>query len=368
MKVMLSENIKRFRKFSNMTQEQLAEAMGVSVSAVYKWESNQSYPDIRLILQLADLFHTSTDVLLGYELQNRTLAHVVASIEGLAVQEEYEAGAREAEKALKSFPNSFELVYKSGLLYLKWCESHERAGRKRLALRAVELFNHACELFPENNETEARVSITSIKTLTAKAYWISGNAKESVRVLKKHNVCGVNNAMIGMVLADILHRPDEALTYLQRAFENFADNINDIMIGFTNVFFQRGDYRAAIDCLQWLRIVLRGIQSEEELTYFDKYECVLLESIAECYCVLGERNKAKNYLKRSLEKAIRYDKALPGERLGMKFFETLGLENQPNYKIYGKTAFESIDTRIMPSEEVPGLFELWQELKRNYKL
>ena len=48
-----------------MTQEQLAEAMGVSASAVYKWESNQSTPEIHLILEMADLFHTSTDVLLG---------------------------------------------------------------------------------------------------------------------------------------------------------------------------------------------------------------------------------------------------------------------------------------------------------------
>lgn len=42
MKVTLSENIKRFRKERKMTQEQLAEAMGVSVSAVHKWESGGS--------------------------------------------------------------------------------------------------------------------------------------------------------------------------------------------------------------------------------------------------------------------------------------------------------------------------------------
>lgn len=66
MKLKLAENIRAFRKARHETQEQLAEAMGVSVSAVCKWESEQSVPEVGLILKLADLFHTSTDVLLGY--------------------------------------------------------------------------------------------------------------------------------------------------------------------------------------------------------------------------------------------------------------------------------------------------------------
>ena len=67
MKSRLAENIKTFRKERKMTQEQLAEAMGVTVGAVYKWESDQSNPDLNLIIELADLFEVSTDVLLGYE-------------------------------------------------------------------------------------------------------------------------------------------------------------------------------------------------------------------------------------------------------------------------------------------------------------
>ena len=59
MKSRLAENIKTFRKERKMTQEQLAEAMGVTVGAVYKWESDQSNPDLNLIIELADLFEVS---------------------------------------------------------------------------------------------------------------------------------------------------------------------------------------------------------------------------------------------------------------------------------------------------------------------
>ena len=50
MEIKLSENIKRFRKERKMTQEQLAEALGVTTGAVYKWERNLSTPEIGLIL------------------------------------------------------------------------------------------------------------------------------------------------------------------------------------------------------------------------------------------------------------------------------------------------------------------------------
>ncbi len=87
MKIKLSENIKKFRKERKMTQEQLAEAMGVSISAVYKWESNQSVPDITLILEMAELFQTSTDVLLGYEWKNNNAESALEHIS--LVSEQY---------------------------------------------------------------------------------------------------------------------------------------------------------------------------------------------------------------------------------------------------------------------------------------
>ena len=42
MKIKIAENIKALRKQHSFTQEQLAEALGVTTGAVYKWESGQS--------------------------------------------------------------------------------------------------------------------------------------------------------------------------------------------------------------------------------------------------------------------------------------------------------------------------------------
>ena len=49
MKPALSENIRSFRKQRKLTQEQLAEVLGVTTGAVYKWESGLSYPELGFV-------------------------------------------------------------------------------------------------------------------------------------------------------------------------------------------------------------------------------------------------------------------------------------------------------------------------------
>jgi len=60
----LGTRIADARKKKGMTQDQLAEAMGVSSQAVSKWENDISCPDITLLPQLADYFGMSVDDLL----------------------------------------------------------------------------------------------------------------------------------------------------------------------------------------------------------------------------------------------------------------------------------------------------------------
>ena len=59
-----NEKIVRLRKIKGMTQDEFANAVGVSRQAVYKWESAQSYPEVAKLLEIKLLFNISIDDLL----------------------------------------------------------------------------------------------------------------------------------------------------------------------------------------------------------------------------------------------------------------------------------------------------------------
>lgn len=63
METLIGKVIKDLRKEKGISQENLAQAMGVSVQAVSKWETQNSYPDIILIPEIAKFFNVSIDYL-----------------------------------------------------------------------------------------------------------------------------------------------------------------------------------------------------------------------------------------------------------------------------------------------------------------
>jgi len=67
MEFSLGKQIVYFRKQQGMTQEQLAQQLGITNQAVSKWEQDQSCPDIQLLPRLADLFGITLDTLFGRE-------------------------------------------------------------------------------------------------------------------------------------------------------------------------------------------------------------------------------------------------------------------------------------------------------------
>ncbi len=62
--MILSEKLQSLRRAAGLSQEQLAEQLGVTRQAVSKWETGEGKPDIDNLLPLAKLLHTTVDYLL----------------------------------------------------------------------------------------------------------------------------------------------------------------------------------------------------------------------------------------------------------------------------------------------------------------
>lgn len=67
--MILADKIIEERKKNGWTQEDLAQKLGVSRQSVSKWESAGAIPDLKKIIQLADLFGVRTDYLLKDEVE-----------------------------------------------------------------------------------------------------------------------------------------------------------------------------------------------------------------------------------------------------------------------------------------------------------
>ena len=78
----VADRIQNLRKIKGISQEQLAEAIGVSRQAVSKWESEQSTPDLDKIVLMSDFFDVTTDYLLKgieptNEIEHMTVGDVI---------------------------------------------------------------------------------------------------------------------------------------------------------------------------------------------------------------------------------------------------------------------------------------------------
>lgn len=73
MKATLARNINRYRKEKGLTQEELANILGITFQAVSKWENAQTMPEISLLPHLSKVLEISIDKLLGYVIQDKQI-------------------------------------------------------------------------------------------------------------------------------------------------------------------------------------------------------------------------------------------------------------------------------------------------------
>jgi transcriptional regulator with XRE-family HTH domain len=108
----IAENLKNLRKKKDMTQEEVAEILGVSAQSVSKWERGDTFPDITLLPALANLYKTSVDSLIGMDKINDTQAkNDIFSTEHEHLRNgEYNAATAVLTEALKIFPNDEGLM------------------------------------------------------------------------------------------------------------------------------------------------------------------------------------------------------------------------------------------------------------------
>ena len=267
MKLSLSANISKLRKENGMTQEQLAESLGVTFASVSKWERGAATPDLNLIAEMADLFGISLDALVGFEIKNSGVDAVEKRIFALQQDKKYEEAIAEAEKALVRYPNDFSIVYRSGELY--FVTGAERSNPELLN-RSIELLERSVLLLYQNSDPE--ISEGSIRSEIAQSYILLGNIEKALEILKKHNAGGVHNALIASIYVGYDNfYPKEAEPYLMYAFRNAINFSVQTISAYARYYFRTEDYVSSIDTIIWLTNMLESLKIDKNaVAYTDK--------------------------------------------------------------------------------------------------
>ena len=353
MEMKLAENIRNYRKQRGLTQEQLAEVLGVSVGAVHKWEAKLSTPELNMITEMADMFDVSVDALLGYRMKDNSLRAVTDRLAS-AIRSEDPTGITEAEKALKRFPHNFDIVYHCAVLYMIFgCKSRERD----LLDRAAGLMRESLLLLPQN--TCQAIGETSLYEYMSTILMISGRTDEAVEQLKKHNTEGVYNDLIGMMLSLVCKKPEEAEPFLSCALIDSLGTMIQTIIGKSFAYAQCGDMESAEHLLKWGLNMLDGVVHPEETGYSDQSRGYLYTLLSLVYLETGWAAEAREMLERAAEYAERFDAAPNYDARSFRFIS--GSENYHLHYLLGRTAKDGITNMIdlIGNEK---LSALWKEI------
>lgn len=187
----IGNKIKKLRKQRGITQEQLADSIGISFQAISKWENNIALPDITLVPVLASYFGVSMDELFDFNLNE-----IESEVKNIA-DEAYERresnpleSRRILEEGLKKYPDN-EVMLNSLLYVLNYSDNPdetigvaskiiEKTGKSDIKYDALRFLAYAYKAKGDFKSAEAAIEQIPEMTftkLTEKAYLLTGKAK-----------------------------------------------------------------------------------------------------------------------------------------------------------------------------------------------
>ena len=360
----IADNIKRLRKERFLTQEQLSEALGITVGAVYKWENGRSIPEVSMLVQLADLFEVSIDALVGFEAQSGAVA-LEKRIETLQQQKKYDEAIAEAEKALLRYPNDFKIVYRSGEL----CSvAGVELNKEKYLYRGIDLLNRSIFLLSQNSDPQ--ISEVSIQNMIAQCYIILGKAQKGIEILKKYNVCGVHDSLIAIALTgnDITYTNtpefelEDAVPFMVHAFGSVLKNSLQTMMAYANYFSKKGEYASGREALLWVIDLLESVKIDRNSScYVDKVIAPCYSECANFSLLLGETDKVEPYMRRAYKAAMLFDSAPTCKVENIKF--CIGdIQNATTYDDLGESATAAVIKQITQENRNEQLLGIWEKI------
>ncbi len=161
----ISKVLVKKRKEKGITQDELANYIGVTKASVSKWETEQSYPDVTFLPMLASYFNISVDELIDYKPQmtREDIRKLYRKLSSDFTSKPFDSVLKDCRKIIKKYYSCFPLLLQMGILLMNHIELQKDLQK------TASLIEEARALFVRVKEESDDVSLTR-KALYMEAY------------------------------------------------------------------------------------------------------------------------------------------------------------------------------------------------------
>lgn len=327
------------RREKGMTQEELANHIGVSKPAVSKWESEQSYPDILLLPVLASYFDISIDELVGYEpqLTKQEVRKLFHRLKEKFMKEPFAQVYAECEGYLKKYFSCWELQFQIALLLVNHCNLVGTPEEiSKILERTLELFIRVEKGTPDVDMAKMAIHMQAVCHLSLQ------RPGEAIELLEKFSMPMASTESLIVKAYQMKGDKEKAMEYLQgSAYLNLLNLISSS----TDFFTLYADNPEKTDLFYGIFSGICKLFEVDELHPAVLINFYLLA--ARSYTSQGNKEKALDILELFTQFVLKLEKT--------------------EFTLHGNRIFDAVDAYLrmmdLDTDAPRGLEAIWTDLK-----
>ena len=302
MNLCIGENIKFFRKAKDITQEVLAEMLGISFQSVSRWELGICYPDIELLPILAEIFEVTVDKLLGVDniAETKKVQEYVNDFQLAISKGEINQCISIARKGVAEYPNNYILLNK--LMYALFVSGDEdgtipewKENMERYDAEIISLGERIMKYCPDQTirlEATARLAFQHCEMGRKKL------GRMLYETLPSQETCRENQIWWAL-------EEDEKLSFLRENIrKNYEDLKNNMHLLATCGHLSAKDSISVINKL----LKLSDLVCDEKPSCINIFKDSLIHyDMAKLYATIGNETQVYEQLELAIKKATTFD-------------------------------------------------------------
>jgi len=312
----IGQRIKQLRKKNDLTQEKLADLLGVTYQSVSKWECGTTMPDLAMIVPLARVLHVSTDDLLGMKPaeQDERKAYFDSEYVEFWKKEDHEADYLLAKQAAEEYPEEYKYWHWLGTV--EYYISFNRQKQEGFLEMMDNAIKHLLTVYENCPDEKLRKS--ALWNIIC-AYRYSNRIDEATQYAEQYPESDPTSRDDAM---ELCLEGEELLIHQQRMLSDTLSKLCGIL-GKMWTFRDAADPRAQA-CAEAEKTIIEAIIPDGNALRFNIYLSGIHEKLADIALASKDYDTAVKELKKALDYAIEMEKA---QTSGKQYYTCLILDH-----------------------------------------